>query len=88
MNSLSNVLDLSALDATRVPSLYSEDSGAQDDQIDFDALWAWPTNTPALGSPRVPGDGGINTAIFERIQGVSDSAVPLFGVVSTENLDG
>ncbi|KAF2657079.1 hypothetical protein K491DRAFT_349338 [Lophiostoma macrostomum CBS 122681] len=88
MNSLSSVLDLSALDATRVPSLYSEDSGAQDDQIDFDALWAWPTNTPALGSPRIPGDGGLNGPAFERMQGVSDSAVPLFGVVSTEHLDG
>lgn len=36
--SLSTMLDLSALEATRVPSLHSEESG-QDEQIDFDALW-------------------------------------------------
>jgi hypothetical protein len=67
--SLSAMLDLSALEATRVPSLHSEESG-QDEQIDFDALWAWPSNTPAMGSPRVE----------ERVQGISDSVVPLFGV--------
>lgn len=82
--SLSNVLDLSALDATRVPSLYSEESGGPDEHIDFDALWAWPSNTPALGSPRVPGDGGLNGGLLDRVQGVSDSAVPLFGVVRNE----
>jgi hypothetical protein len=81
--SLSNVLDLSGLDATRVPSLYSEESGA-DEQIDFDALWAWPSNTPALGSPRAVGDGGL----MDRVQGVSDSAVPLFGVVRNEAVEG
>lgn len=85
--SLSNVLDLSGLDATRVPSLYSEESGA-DEQIDFDALWAWPSNTPALGSPRVAGDGGLNGGMMERVQGVSDSAVPLFGVVRNETIEG
>jgi hypothetical protein len=69
--SLSAMLDLSALDATRVPSLHSEESG-QDEQIDFDALWAWPSNTPAMGSPRQPG--------MERVQGISDSSVPLFGL--------
>jgi hypothetical protein len=61
--SLSNMLDLSALDATRVPSAHSEDSG-QDEQIDFDALWAW--NTPAMGSPR---EGQVD-----------GSVVPMFGV--------
>jgi hypothetical protein len=69
--SLSAMLDLSALEATRVPSLHSEESG-QDEQIDFDALWAWPSNTPAMGSPRQPG--------MERVQGISDSSVPLFGL--------
>ncbi|KAF2712837.1 hypothetical protein K504DRAFT_422940 [Pleomassaria siparia CBS 279.74] len=83
--SLSNVLDLSALDATRVPSLYSEENGAPDEHIDFDALWAWPSNTPALGSPRVPGDGGLSGGAIERVQGVSESAVPLFGVMRNGN---
>jgi hypothetical protein len=69
--SLSMMLDLSALDATRVPSLHSEGSG-QDEQIDFDALWAWPSNTPAMGSPR--GEVG------DRVQAIGDSVVPLFGV--------
>jgi hypothetical protein len=73
--SLSTMLDLSALEATRVPSLHSEESG-QDEQIDFDALWAWPSNTPAMGSPRP----GMEAGMVERVQGISDSAVPLFGV--------
>ena len=76
--SLSNVLDLSGLDNTRVPSLYSEESGA-DEQIDFDALWAWPSNTPAIGSPRTCGDGVNGTT---STQGVSDGSVPLFGVMT------
>ena len=62
-SSLANMLDLSALDGTRVPSVQPEDSG-QDENIDFDALWAW--NTPAMGSPREgQGDG---------------NAVPMVGV--------
>lgn len=69
------MLDLSALDATRVPSLHSEESG-QDEQIDFDALWAWPSNTPATGSPRT----GLEAGMMERVQGISDSVVPMFGV--------
>ncbi|KAJ4361939.1 hypothetical protein N0V83_010880 [Neocucurbitaria cava] len=87
--SLSTMLDLSALEATRVPSLHSEESG-QDEQIDFDALWAWPSNTPAMGSPRAGVGGGVdgsgNSAggagggMLERVQGISDSAVPMFGV--------
>jgi hypothetical protein len=85
--SLSNALDLSALDATRVPSLYSEENGAPDEHIDFDALWAWPSNTPAFGSPRVSGDGGVSGGVVERVQGVSDSAVPLYGVVRN-GIDG
>lgn len=79
--SLSNVLDLSGLDTTRVPSLYSEETGT-DDHIDFDALWAWPSTTPAVGSPRVSGDAGANG--LSSTQGISDSSVPLFGVVTHE----
>ncbi|ORY02290.1 fungal-specific transcription factor domain-domain-containing protein [Clohesyomyces aquaticus] len=85
--SLSNVLDLSALDAGRAPSMYSEEGSGQDEHIDFDALWAWPSNTPALGTPRIQGDGEMNGNVFDRIQGVSDSAVPLFGVVRTEGME-
>jgi hypothetical protein len=73
--SLSAMLDLSALEATRVPSLHSEESG-QDEQIDFDALWAWPSNTPGMGSPRPMEAGGASG----RVQGINDSAVPMFGV--------
>jgi hypothetical protein len=73
------MLDLSALDATRVPSLHSEESG-QDEQIDFDALWAWPSNTPAMGSPR--GEVG------ERVQAIGDSVVPMFGVDSGNGRSG
>jgi hypothetical protein len=73
-SSLSMMLDMSALEATRVPSLHSEDSG-QDEQIDFDALWAWPSNTPAM-SPRP----GMEAGVLERVQGISDSVVPMFGV--------
>jgi len=78
--SLSSVLDLSGLDATRVPSLYSEESGV-DEHIDFDALWAWPTNVPAFNSPRVAGDGGVSSGPG---QGVNNSSVPLFGVTTHE----
>ncbi|EKG17151.1 Transcription factor fungi [Macrophomina phaseolina MS6] len=72
--SLSNLLDLNALDSvTGLPSLRSEDgSSAGEEHIDFDALWAWPSNTPAVGSPRIHGEAAV--------QGISDSAVPLFGV--------
>ncbi|KAF2001771.1 hypothetical protein P154DRAFT_432462 [Amniculicola lignicola CBS 123094] len=82
--SLSNVLDLSALDATRVPSLYDE-GGASDENIEFDALWAWPSNTPRPGSPRMMGDGG-GVLNGDRVQGVSDSAVPLYGVMRGDGL--
>ena len=79
--SLSAMLDLSALDATRVPSLHSEESGL-DEQIDFDALWAWPSNnTPALGSPRLPGEGAPNNR-------VNDGAVPMFGVINNDVGEG
>lgn len=72
---LSNLLDFSALETVKVPSLHSDDM-CVDDHIDFDALWAWPSNTPAMGSPQIGGE----------LQGISDSAVPLFGVVSDSAL--
>ncbi|KAF1985270.1 hypothetical protein K402DRAFT_113829 [Aulographum hederae CBS 113979] len=65
--SMSNVLDLSALENTN----FNFDPNSADQQIDFDALWAWPSNTPATGSPRMDA------------QGISDSAVPLFGVLDS-----
>ena len=74
--SLSNVLDLSALDAAQAPSLHSEESSGLDEDIDFDTLWAWPSNTPALGSPRFGADAAAG------VQGASESAVPLFAVIS------
>lgn len=78
--SLSAMLDLSALEATRVPSLHSEESGL-DEQIDFDTLWAWPSNTPATGSPRgADGASGKGGGVSDKVQGISDSAVPMFGV--------
>lgn len=67
--SLSNLLDLNALDGVGgFPSIRSEDGSSGEEHIDFDALWAWPSNA---GSPR--GEG-------QTVQGISDSAVPLFGV--------
>lgn len=78
--SLSNFLDLPALEATRVPSLHSEESFGTDEQIDFDALWAWPGNTAALGSPRVPGH---DDALEAMMQGISDSSVPLYGFMES-----
>jgi hypothetical protein len=70
--SVSTILDLSALEGTRVPSLHSEESGL-DEQIDFDALWTWPSR---VGSPGVGDAGGEE----ERLQGLRDSVVPMFGV--------
>ena len=31
----------------------SGDSNGPDEQIDFDALWAWGNATPAVGSPKM-----------------------------------
>ncbi|KAF2824731.1 hypothetical protein CC86DRAFT_46218 [Ophiobolus disseminans] len=76
--SLSMMLDMSALEATRVPSLHSEESGL-DEQIDFDALWAWPSNTPVVGSPRAGIEGGDNLRERER-ERESNGVVPMFGV--------
>lgn len=79
--SLSTMLDLSALEHTRVPSLNSEESGL-DEHIDFDALWAWPSNTPAMGSPRPGGDGTSNAGGAQSgMSGAGEGApVPLFGI--------
>lgn len=76
---LSNLLDLSALGPDRVS--VSDGSEGQDEHIDFDALWAWPTNTPAVGTPRLSGSGtaGVGESM---VQGISDSSVPLFGVLN------
>jgi len=64
--SFSGLLDLSGNALT----VGSDESSAADEQIEFDALWRWPTMTPAVGTPR-----------FEAgIQGISDSTVPLFGM--------
>jgi hypothetical protein len=73
--SLVTMLDLSALEATRVPSLHSEDS-TTDEQIDFDTLWAWPNFTPVMGSPKGVEEGGGS----ERVHSICESTVPMFGV--------
>lgn len=75
--SLSNLLDLNALDSMGgIPSIRSDDGGSSgaEEHIDFDALWAWPSNTPAVGSPTRMGGQEVT------VQGISDSAIPLFGV--------
>ncbi|KAI9881117.1 MAG: hypothetical protein M1830_008275 [Pleopsidium flavum] len=64
--SFSGLLDLSGNALT----VGSDESSAPDEQIEFDALWQWPTTTPAVGTPGF--DAGI--------QGISDSTVPLFGM--------
>jgi hypothetical protein len=84
--SLSEMLDLSGLEATRVPNLYLEESG-MDEHIEFDTLWAWPSITPASGSPRVGTDGHVIGAITDKVQDISNSAVPLFGVMRDEGGD-
>jgi hypothetical protein len=48
--SFSNIFDLSSLgDRMSV----SEESNGPEEHIDFDALWAWGSATPALGSPKL-----------------------------------
>jgi hypothetical protein len=71
---LSGLLDLSALVPDRIS--LNEGSEGQDEHIDFDALWAWPSNTSAVDTPRPSGSVGENA-----VQGISDSSVPLFGVM-------
>lgn len=82
--SFSTLLDMSSLDgAARIASGGSEDlSSIPDEQIDFDALWAWPT--PAGGTPRyglgtATGVGGGPTSA--PVEGVHDGTIPLYGVV-------
>ncbi|KAF2432135.1 hypothetical protein EJ08DRAFT_659475 [Tothia fuscella] len=73
----SNILDFSAISVDHLS--VSGDSSAPDEHIDFDALWAWPNNTSALGTPRA---GTVNPSNDSNgVQGISDSMVPLFGVV-------
>jgi Fungal specific transcription factor domain len=86
--SLSTMLDYSALGAADRMSL-SEEGSMPDEHIDFDALWAWPSNTPAMGTPH-PNTGNMGLsggahAEQSNVQSVSDSTVPLFGVLETES---
>ena len=64
--------DTSTLSNTLATS--SNGSSAPDEAIDFDALWAWPAATAAAAAPGY--DAGV--------QGISDSAVPLFGMRDPE----
>lgn len=68
--SFSSMLDLSA--GNNPPTVRSSDeTSTADEQIDFDALWQWPAPT-AVGTPNVWDVG---------VQGISDSTVPLFGMM-------
>ena len=62
----------------------SDDSSGMENEIDFAALWPWPGNANANGflSPGVC-QGGMRLKDL-GVQGVSDSSVPLFGVVNDE----
>lgn len=62
----------------------SDDSSGMENEIDFAALWPWPGNANASGflSPGVC-QGGMRLKDL-GVQGVSDSSVPLFGVVNDE----
>ena len=62
----------------------SEDSSGMENEIDFAALWPWPGNANASGfvTPGV-GPGGMRLEDL-GVQGVSDSPVPLFGVVNDD----
>lgn len=68
-----NIMDPSGLEST-LPLLAHEDSSGGEEQIDFDAFWNWGTTSPALGSPRYPGDVA---------GGITDSVIPLFGVLDS-----
>ncbi|KAF2757923.1 hypothetical protein EJ05DRAFT_464827 [Pseudovirgaria hyperparasitica] len=70
--SLSSFLDISALDNTVIPYLTSEDGSCIEENLDFDTLWTW------------PGANGTGGETWKSdVQGVSDSNVPLFGLVDT-----
>ena len=68
--SFSSILDLTTGNNPLAARL-SDDPSMPDEQIDFDALWQWPAPT-AVPTPNV-WDGGV--------QGISDSTVPLFGMM-------
>ena len=53
----------------------SEVSSVPDEAIDFDALWPWPAATSSSHAP-----GGVTHCV----QGISDSAVPLFGMAAPD----
>jgi hypothetical protein len=77
--SFGNIFDFSALSGDRM-SVSGESSG-EEHNIEFDALWgAWPSNTPAVGTPR-SGPSGPAGGLTGAIQGISDSSIPLFGVL-------
>ena len=59
----------------------SDDSSGMDNEIDFAALWPWPGNANGFVSPGVGQGGGMSLKDL-GVQGVSDSPVPLFGVVN------
>lgn len=74
----SNIFDFSAPRGDRMS--VSGESSSEDHNIDFDALWgAWPINTTAAGTPNAGLTGSANGV--PDVQGVSDSSVPLFGVL-------
>ncbi|TLD36989.1 fungal-specific transcription factor domain-containing protein [Venturia nashicola] len=76
--SFGNIFDFSALTGDRMG--ISGDSSGEDLNIDFDVLWgAWPSN-PAIGTPKAGPVENI-IAVPNDVRGVSDSPVPLFGVV-------
>ena len=62
----------------------SDDSSGMENDIDFAALWPWPDNSNANGfvTPGL-GQGGMRLEDL-GVQGVSDSPVPLFGVVNDD----
>ena len=62
----------------------SDESSGLENEIDFATLWPWPGNSNANGfvTPGV-GQGGMSLKDL-GVQGVSDSPVPLFGVVNDD----
>ena len=62
----------------------SDESSGLENEIDFATLWPWPGNANANGfvTPGV-GQGGMSLKDL-GVQGVSDSPVPLFGVVNDD----
>lgn len=74
-----NIFDLSSLTGNRAS--ISGDSSGEDHNIEFDALWgAWPWNTAGSDTPKA-GPAEAISAVHDDVHGVSDSSVPLFGVL-------